>query len=333
MRINGKPFVILLVLVTIALCFTMLWLWKRLSRRTPGAILGRIALVLGSQLAITATILAVVNIYFGFYTSWQDLVGGGPQSFQLHVQPPPSIEPADAAQIAAQTPNGEPQHMHGLRSGISADLTIFTPAGYQDPHQAHTRYPVIVVDNTGPPGSGGVIMGRFVTKGTNEVPALIVVVSTGGAPSIPCIDIAGSPTGQGALFWDQDLRTAIATRYRTRLNAGDWGIVGGGANSQCAGTLAVLSAGYYSVGAALGAWTAPEYPPGSVPPATAVDPEQWLKLYPGPPSDLLLVNPDPATAAAFASNPGALRVSNESGLDADQVFTWVAQTLGQRGQI
>jgi len=332
MRIDSKLFVLVLALVTAALCAVMLGLWKRLSRRTPGAILGRIALVLGSQLAMAATILAGVNIYFGFYTSWQDLVGGGAQSFELKVRPLPEVASADAAQISVSgadfTTTTGPLAMHGLRSGISAELTVYAPAGYQDTAQAGTRYPVIVVDSTGSAGPSGTAVTAPEAQSADNVPALLVFVSNSGEPAIPCTNVAGSANQQGALFWDQDLRTAIATRFRATLNPADWAVVGGGANAACAGTLAVLSSDYYAAAATIGPWAEPASPVQD-PPAIADSPGRWLQLYPGPPSDILLVDADQQTKSIFTANPGALRVQAQSGLSAHQVFVWLTQAIGQ----
>ena len=343
MRINSKLFVLVLAVFTVALCAVMLLLWKRLSRRSTGAVLGRIVLVLGSQLAMTATILAAVNIYFGFYTSWQDLLGGGAQDFELKVRPLPEAAAADAAQIAAgaATASG-PLAFHGLRSGISANLVIQAPPGYGDPAQAGAQYSVIVVDNTGPAGSGGPAITAAQAQQTLDpqdsqdpqnpraVPALVVYVDTAGGPAIPCTNVSGSAGGQGALFWDQDLRSALSARFRTRPDPSAWAVIGGGANAACAGTLAVLSSGYYSTAATIGPWTQPSASPQD-PPAQATSPGRWLSLYPGPPSDILLVDPDQATKSIFAANPGALRVDIRSGLSAREVFDWVSQSVNRPG--
>jgi hypothetical protein len=326
MRINSKLFVVLLAALTLALCVSMLWLWQRLSRPAPAAVLGRIALVLSSQLAMTATILATVNIYFGFYTSWQDLLGGGAQNYRLQVHPAPAAVAADAGQI----PPGDQSTIHGLRSGISADLDIDLPPGYQDSSQAHDRYPVIVVDDTGPSGRYGAALTYFQQHGTDQVPAVLAFVFNGDAPAIACTDVAASPTQQGALFWDQDLRTAIAAHFRVDRNPADWAVVGAGTNAACAGTLAVLSSGYYSAAATIGPWTGPADPPQD-PPAAADNPQQWLRLYPGPPSSILLVDPDQATEAVFPADPGALRVTSRTGMTPGQVFAWLVQVLGGKG--
>jgi hypothetical protein len=322
MQINGKFFVLFLALLTLLMCFAMLWLWKRLARRSTAAVLGRIGLVVGSQLAMTATILAAVNAYFGFYTSWQDLFGGGAETFQLSVQPAAQVSKANLGQL---TGSGPALSLHGLRSGISALVTVVTPAGYQDPAHQHTDYPIIVVDETGPIGP---LAQHFSGHATN-VPALLVYVRSGSAPAIPCTDVSGAAGQQGALFWDQDLRSAVSARYRADPAPENWGVVGLGDTAACAGTLAVLSSDYYGAAAAFGPWNDP--PDSQDPPTAAVTPGQWLKLYPAPPSSLLLVNADEQTTAAFAGGGGRLRVTNQRSQDFDQMVSWLVQTVEQPG--
>ena len=331
MRINSKFFVLFMALLTILLCFLMLWLWRRLSRRGPAAILGRTVLLVSSQLAMTATILAGVNIYFGFYTSWHDLFGGGTQGYQLHVQPPPPVGRVNAAQLpnagATQTLTvATPQTLHGLRSGISANVTVFVPSGYQDPAQQRTDYPAIVIDETGP-DLGPLPKSLAYGKPATDIAALLIYVDTGSQPAIPCTDLAGAAGQQGALFWDQDLRTAIAAHYRVGLGPENWAVVGLNRTAACAGTLAVLSSGYYGAAATFGPWT--EAPDSQDPAAAAVNPEQWLKLYPGPPSSLLLVDADAQTKAVFSGGVGGLQVTTQRTYTLQQMLTWLVQALNQ----
>ena len=328
MRINSKFFVLFLALITILLCFLMLWLWKRLSRRSTAAVLGRIGLVVSSQLAMTATILAAVNIYFGFYTSWQDLIGDSAQTFQMYAQPASLGQKASLGQLADASASGTTQSLHGLRSGISANVTVFVPPGYQDPAQQHTRYPTIVVDETGPTGHFGPLPRNFdLSKHGMNVPALLVYVDSGGAPAIPCTDVAGTADQQGALFWDQDLRSAIAARYRVDLAPENWGVVGMNPTAACAGTLAVVNSAYYGAAATYGAWD--QAPNPQDPPDAATTPAQWLKLYPGPPSSLLLVDADDTTKAVFTGNIGELKASEQNTSSLDQMVSWLVQELAQ----
>ncbi|HEV2640945.1 MAG TPA: hypothetical protein VGX23_37865 [Actinocrinis sp.] len=323
MRIDSKFFVLFLAVLTILLCFLMLWLWRRLSRPGPAAVLGRIGLLVGSQLAMTATILAAVNIYFGFYTSWSDLLGNGTQSFQLYLKPSATGHGLNSGQL---TGTGPTQSLHGLRSGIDANVTVYVPPGYQDPAQQHTRYPTIVVDVTGQDRP----LPRGFARHAMNVPALLVYVDSGNAPAIPCTDVAGVAGQQGALFWDQDLRSAIAARYRVDQGPENWGVVGLDETAACAGTLAVLSSDYYGAAATLGPWTEPAGSPD--PPAAAVTPEEWLKLYPGPPSSILLVGADEQTRQIFAGDAGQLQVTDQTSLDLDQMVSWLVQVVSRAGQ-
>ena len=160
-----------------------------------------------------------------------------------------------------------------------------------------------------------------------NVPALLVYVDSGGAPAIPCTDAAGTADQQGALFWDQDLRSAIAARYRVDLAPENWGVVGINQTAACAGTLAVISSAYYGGAATFGAWD--QAPNPQDPPSAATTPAQWLKLYPGPPSSLLLVDADDATKGVFAGDIGELKVSEQDSSSLEQMMSWLARALAQ----
>lgn len=60
-----------LVAVLAVVCFAAtVWVWPRLSRRTVLTLLGRIGLLLGSQLLTLAAIGLAANNWGGFYSSW-----------------------------------------------------------------------------------------------------------------------------------------------------------------------------------------------------------------------------------------------------------------------
>jgi hypothetical protein len=259
------------------------------------------------------------------------LFGGGAQSYQLHVQPPPQIHRANAAQLpnaaAPQTLTiATPQSLHGLRSGISADVTVYVPSGYQDPAQQRTYYPAIVIDGTGP-HSDDLLSGFGQGKPGADVAALLIYVDTGTGPAIPATNLAGAAGQQGALFWDQDLRSAIAARYRVESGPENWAVLGVNETAAAAGTLAVLSSGYYAAAATYGPWSRPA--DTQDPAAAAVTPEQWLKLYPGPPSSLLLVDADEQTRAALSGQTGELHVTTEQTLPLDRTLAWLTRTMNQ----
>ncbi|MFD0530749.1 hypothetical protein ACFQ1I_35395 [Kitasatospora arboriphila] len=104
-------------LAVLLLAATVLW-WPRLARTTWTAVLGRIAALLTTQLAVLCAIGLVANNYFAFYSSWDDLLGTGdtgPVSVQASVEgrPPrrcrwsrPSCSARSRWRAAAAAPSG-----------------------------------------------------------------------------------------------------------------------------------------------------------------------------------------------------------------------------------
>lgn len=66
----------LLALGSAALVIT-LWLWPRLARQRPLPVLGRVGLLTVTQIVLVSVLALSVNNSFGFYTSWDDLLGSG----------------------------------------------------------------------------------------------------------------------------------------------------------------------------------------------------------------------------------------------------------------
>ena len=131
-RINGKLFLILLGLATLALAVTTLWLWPRLSGRGARPVAGRVALLLGTQLSLAATFLFTVNALGGFYTSWGQLFGTASSQYKLADAGVPRGNAADGSQLLGPAADGHGQtgRITGLRSGLTAQVAVFTPAGY-----------------------------------------------------------------------------------------------------------------------------------------------------------------------------------------------------------
>ncbi|MDH6128110.1 hypothetical protein [Kitasatospora sp. GP82] len=65
------------VLVSLLMMAGTVRLWPRLAKRGWAAVLGRIATILGTQLAVVCTLALVANNYGSFYSSWAELLGAG----------------------------------------------------------------------------------------------------------------------------------------------------------------------------------------------------------------------------------------------------------------
>jgi hypothetical protein len=333
MRINGKPFIVLLGLVTLALFVLTQVLWRRLSRNGPGALAGRIGLLVGSQVALVATLAAIANASFGFYTSWDDLFGTASQAYRLSdhgavsssVNATQLVRSAATAGTAPTTGTVTVSTLTGLRSGITARLRIYLPPQYFAPKAARTDFPAIIVDEAGRPDGAALATGLLTGHGPQH-PAVVVIVDTADGSALPCMNIPKGP--QGELFWAQDLRTAIAFNYRVNLDAGSWGIVGTDAAGACAASLAIADSGRFGAAAALGAWATADSR-GVLPElGEATDPATWLHTYPAPPVRLLLddsAGPVDLTLGGVVRPP--LQVQSTTGLAEPAAVDWLSAVL------
>jgi hypothetical protein len=321
MGITSKLFLVSLGLATLAACGLTVWLWPRLAGPTVRALAGRLGLLATVQLAGLFTVAALANAAFGFYASWGDLFGVASQHYQLNSAGgvPSNV---DAAQLQGQaatagSSNGEvlTTTLVGLRSGISADVRVFLPPQYFAA-ASHRYFPAVVVDANAAPDAAG--LASALLRSPDRNPAVIVIVDGAGGRDIPCGNQAG-PSGE--LFWGQDLRTAIAAKFRVRLNAASWGALSTGSDDDCAATLALEDANRYSAAAVLGPW------PRTGRPGTAADPAWWLRTYPTPPVRLLFAGLGQSPDSLLGPVHPPLQVTATADMTEYGAVNWLAQAL------
>ncbi len=75
MGLTSDKVLALAVLSGVLLFAGTVWLWPRLGRRSVRAVLGRVGLLLATQVAVFAAVGLAANQAFGFYGSWADLFG------------------------------------------------------------------------------------------------------------------------------------------------------------------------------------------------------------------------------------------------------------------
>ncbi|MGO8882568.1 MAG: alpha/beta hydrolase [Streptosporangiaceae bacterium] len=77
MGLTSRLFIDLVIAAAIAGVAATAWLWPRLAAQRPGPVLARLSLVAVSQVLAVIALLAYVNGYFMFFSSWSALFGGG----------------------------------------------------------------------------------------------------------------------------------------------------------------------------------------------------------------------------------------------------------------
>ncbi|MFJ5229727.1 alpha/beta hydrolase [Kitasatospora sp. NPDC088391] len=175
------------------LAATVHW-WPALAARHWRAVLGRIGVLLGGQLALLAVIGLLANNYFSFYSSWDDLLGSGkdaPVSVRAAVTPTPAPgtapapgatpepepEPANLPLLPAEETGREPVNtglgrdpgkvgeiravrIPGARTGLSTDGYVYLPPQYFQPGNEQRKFPAIIA-MTGFPGDAKALITRF----------------------------------------------------------------------------------------------------------------------------------------------------------------------------
>ncbi|HWG24890.1 hypothetical protein [Actinospica sp.] len=337
MNIVGKGFLLLLGCVTLASAGMTLWLWPRLAGRGPRPLAGRIGLLLGTQLSLAATFLFTINALGGFYTSWAQLFGDSSAQYNLNNAGAAGAAAHDTQQLTVAS-DGHGR-LVGVRSGVAAQVAVFTPAGYASPTSpppsasppsspsppssasppSATRYfPVEIVDLTG--HSAGLSTSGPLPNFQQIATGYHLIVAVVTAPAvIPGVNV---PAGtQGELFWSQDLRAALIAHYRVDTSPADWGVAGVAQSGGAAINLAVQDSTSYGLAAAVGNWTS-ALPQDSWP---GID--KYLAAVPTPAVRLLYDPTAPDIPSKLRLTEGTLQVATQSGLTLTSALDWLGASI------
>ncbi|MER6164938.1 alpha/beta hydrolase [Streptomyces violaceorubidus] len=248
------------------------WLWPRLAGRSVRAVLGRVGLLLATQVAVFAAVGLVANQSFGFYGSWADLFGreGGQGVVVDH-----SADAGDGPlrvvgeRRAAPTGGARPEvsgrveeiRVVGRTSRIASPAFVYLPPEYfQARHRART-FPAAVV-LTGYPGTAEALVDKLhyprtaleLAKAGRMRPMILVMLRPTVAPprDTECVDVPGGP--QTETFFAKDLPEAVGAHYRVDKGPRSWGVVGNSTGGYCALKLAAHHPDVYAAGAGLSAY-------------------------------------------------------------------------------
>ncbi|MET9295751.1 alpha/beta hydrolase-fold protein [Streptomyces sp. NPDC003077] len=269
MGLTSNKVLLLAVIVAVALFGLTIWLWPRLSRQGWRPILGRIGLLLATQLSLFASVGLLANNAFGFYASWADLFGQeqepgvvtnyetGPDGTKLkmlgtqHVSVPGGSRPHVGGRIDKVLVSGE-------RSKIASPAYVYLPPQYFQPAYAGKKFPAAVV-LTGYPGTAEALYKKLHFPQTQHdllrdgkmKPTILVMMRPTVAPprDTECMDIPGGP--QTETFFTQDLRKDLAGHYRIGERPENWGIVGDSTGGYCALKLTMRQPHAFSTAVAL----------------------------------------------------------------------------------
>ncbi|MCB5909609.1 alpha/beta hydrolase [Streptomyces pinistramenti] len=256
-------------------------LWPRFAGRRPLALLGRLASIAATQLALVAALGLAVNANFQFYGSWHDLLGlyddapaavgkwggdggagpaGDPSKGLVQTAGPDGLDKVHGLPQGPPATNGKVESVRivGKRTRVVNPAYVYLPPQYFQAAYARQRFPVMVALSGYP---GGVYLlgqhlrlpqtaGGLIRAGRMQ-PTVIVMLRPTVAPprDTQCVDVPGGP--QAETFFADDVPDALKEHYRVGHDPGAWGLLGYSSGGSCALQLALRHPRTYPAAAAL----------------------------------------------------------------------------------
>ncbi|MFE5870549.1 alpha/beta hydrolase [Streptomyces roseifaciens] len=267
MGLTSMAVLLLAIAAAVVLFALTIWLWPRLGKRSVGSILGRVGMMLATQLTLFAAIGLWANQSFGFYGSWADLFGQVKEEGVIvdHSAGGKRVQVVNTQ--AVKVPRGnvprvggkiEKIQVAGVESKINGPAYVYLPPEYFQPEYANRKFPASVV-LTGYPGTAEALIkgldypvrAHKLSKDKKMQPTVLVMMrpSIVGQRDTECINIPNGP--QAETFFAKDLRKAITEQYRVGDKAANWGIIGNSTGGYCALKIAMRHPDAYSAAASL----------------------------------------------------------------------------------
>lgn len=276
MGLTSKKVLLLAVLVAVALFILTIWLWPRLSKKNWRAVLGRVGLLLATQLSVFAAVGLSANSSFGFYASWADLFGQeqepgvvtnyqtGPNGTKLQMLGTERISVQNGSRPSAAG-RIDKVLIRGEHSKIASPAFVYLPPQYFQKKYANKKFPAALV-LTGYPGTAEALYKKLhfpqteheLLKQRKMQPTVLVMMRPTVAPprDTECVDIPNGP--QTETFFTKDLRADISEHYRIGAEARNWGVMGDSTGGYCALKMAMRHPEAYSTAVSLsGSYKAP----------------------------------------------------------------------------
>ncbi|MEO7422628.1 MAG: alpha/beta hydrolase-fold protein [Ornithinibacter sp.] len=220
--------------------------FRRVPRRRALELVARGALVVAAQVMAVATVALVVNNQYGFYASWEDLLGQTPQA-----APIVAGGSADGMQgsvaVFAGRPGGrgsgtiQTMTVRDGYSGSPLDTLVWLPPQYSAKRYSTIKFPVVMF-LPGQPSSPahvfqqydfGSVASRAIAAGrVKPFVAVFPPLMTDRPRDTECTNVSGGPQ---ALSWlIKDVPTALAAHYRVTRPGSGWSVMGWSTGGFCA---------------------------------------------------------------------------------------------------
>ncbi|MGW6915454.1 alpha/beta hydrolase [Kitasatospora sp. NPDC054939] len=272
LRLTGLPLQIIASVLAIGTFAATMWLWPRLGGRSWKAWLGRIGAFLATQLSVLVAMGLIANGYFGFYSSWTDLLGtNGKLGTVVDHQPNAAgvavtgEEKMYSAQGSAPERSGKIEKiaLKGAQSGLSSEAYVYLPPQYFQTGNEGRQFPMALV-LAGYPGSAEklVTLMQYPASALQAIeqqklpPTVLVMMrpTIVGNRDTECMDVPGGP--QVETFFTADLPKAIAGTYRVGTDPASRAVIGNSTGGYCALKFALRKPDSYRAAVSLSSYYA-----------------------------------------------------------------------------
>ncbi|NUR93520.1 MAG: esterase [Nonomuraea sp.] len=258
MGLTSTKLEVLVGVLTVAAMGCTIWFWPRLAGQNWRMLLARVGTLLVDQVLTLLVIGLLVNNYFGFYGSWDDLLGTDTGGAPITLASGP--HPAQGVQVLSSRPAQggrlEQVIIPGQSTHLSEQAYIWVPNAYTK-HKDY-RFPVVLA-LTGYPGDPRNLitredlpnrMARAIAA--HQIPASILVMMR---PSVvlprdtECVDVPKGP--QVLTYFSKDVKQAIEGSFRVAPDREYWGVIGGSTGAYCALKIAMTHPEEYAAAVSL----------------------------------------------------------------------------------
>lgn len=207
--------------------------------------------------------MAMVNDYYGYYTTWSqlsaDLTGSYAQftTTAIGSRTTPSLT---GKVVTLQLP--------GAQSGISRPGYVYLPPQYFQRRYAHTRFPVVELLHGTPSYDASWLVHMHVNQVADQListhtsgPMILVMPSTyQGQTYQECLN---SDRGPDATYLVSDIRRDVITRFRASRDPAQWAAVGISSGGYCAADLALRYPASFGAAGIISGYFRPEDGPAA----------------------------------------------------------------------
>jgi S-formylglutathione hydrolase FrmB len=184
--------------------------------------------------------IAVVNYYYGYYTSWGQLYADfhGSATGNLGTVSATSTTSLGSGRIGWVTLNGK-------LSGYNRPALVYLPPQYIQAKYAHVRFPVVELFHGTPGSPKAWLTALHISQVADELIAkhligpMILVMPSINASTHDAQDCVDSPSINDETYLTKDVRSDVLAHYRASEDSYEWGVSGYSSGGFCAANLAL----------------------------------------------------------------------------------------------